>query len=471
MKSARARLLATLAGGLAIGLALTVAWAGLATSNALRQDIDRLVQDRAYSLAKSVSPEFPMLQPWMETFLQTERDRIFAQLFDREGRLLAKSLNLSEAVPISDEARRAPVMGVSPFTETVKRGDGAAARVATIPFTFFRAGANQVQGFVQIGILLRESEARWWKLMASLAGVALLLLAGVLFLARLVIDQWLHSVTAAAESARRFSTQTLTHERLYVPPNDDELARLARAFNELLDRLEHAHSTLQHFVADASHELRTPLTVLRGEIDVALRRPRSADEYREVLQSNKEEIDRLSRLAENLLTLAHADAGEVLARREPVDLNIVCAEVGRKLSPMADEFGVNLAWEVSAPAVVSGDAVALERVVANLVENGLRYTPRGENVTVRTAVENDWTCICVSDTGVGIAPEHLPRIFERFYRVDKSRSRAFGGAGLGLSIVETFVKAHGGTVEARSEVGQGSVFTVRLPRSAEPENQ
>jgi len=200
-------------------------------------------------------------------------------------------------------------------------------------------------------------------------------------------------------------------------------------------------------------------------MDVALRRPRSHEEYTDVLQSSREEIERLSRLADNLLTLARADAGEALARREPVDVADVAADVCRKLAPLSEQRKVPLVCDAPEAAMVSGDAVALERVIFNLAENALRYTPPGEGATVRVTASDGEVVVEVADRGSGISAEHLAHLFERFYRVDKARSREFGGAGLGLSIVRTFAEAHGGRVEVRSEVGRGSTFTVRLPRS------
>jgi heavy metal sensor kinase len=250
---------------------------------------------------------------------------------------------------------------------------------------------------------------------------------------------------------------------LFVPKDEDEIARLARAFNELLDRLESAHGTQQRFLADASHELRTPLTVLRGEIEVALRRERPADEYREVLESSREEIERLARLTENLLSLARSDAGEGLVTREAVDLAALCVGVREAMSGMAEQKRMKLTVEASEAVFVNGDAGALERVCLNLVENAIRYSPAGENVTLQVVNENGEAVLSVSDTGPGIGAEHLPHLFERFYRVDKARSREQGGAGLGLAIVEALVKAHGGSVSVSGVVGQGTTFTIRLP--------
>jgi heavy metal sensor kinase len=435
----------------------------LTAADAVRADIDRLVQDRAFMLARATPAGAPVLQPWMEGFLETDKQRLFVQLFDAEGSLLARSGNLAGALPLSAAARRTGETSLAAHTETVTRADGEPVRLATVPISFYRDNRNHVTGFAQCGVLVRDREARLRTLRLWLVVGVAATVAAVWLVAFLLLNHWLRTVDAASESAHRIGAQGRLRERLFVPPQDDELARLARTFNELLDRLEAAHTTQQRFLADASHELRTPLTVLRGEIEVALRRERTGQDYREVLQSAREEIERLSRLTENLLALARADAGEGIAAREQVDVVALCHGVARKLSSLSDLSGVTITVEAPDTAIVHGDSVALERVFANLVENALRYSPRGEGVTLSAATEADTVVVRVRDTGPGIPAEHLPHLFERFYRVDKARSREFGGAGLGLSIVEALVEAHGGGVSVASEVGQGTEFCVRLP--------
>ena len=319
--------------------------------------------------------------------------------------------------------------------------------------------------YAQAALPLSALDDRGHRLLGWLVGVgAIMLIAGAIT-AALLSRLWLRSVSTLEEAARGLSNSELGKRRLFVPSEDEELAALATSFNHLLDRLESAHTTQQRFTADVSHELRTPLTVLRGEIEVALRKPRTAEDYREVLVSNKEEIERLSRLTENMLALAHVDVGDAITQRELVNVSELCTGVAARLHTLANERQITLQQEeaTTEPLSVSGDRVALERVVLNLVENALRYSPAGEHVTVRVAKTPPWIEIQVSDTGGGIAPEHLPHLFERFYRVDKARSRSHGGSGLGLSIVKALVEAHGGSVSVESAVGRGSTFTVRLP--------
>jgi heavy metal sensor kinase len=249
-----------------------------------------------------------------------------------------------------------------------------------------------------------------------------------------------------------------------VPPRpDDEIGRLAGAFNEMLSRLDRSFRQIQQFSADASHELKTPLTTIRGEAEVALLGELSPQEYRRTLQSIVEEVERMGAVVDNLLTLARADADQVRLVREPVPLHEVVMSVFEGLEGVSRRKGVSLDLDSIDEAYCLGDALWLQQVVTNLVTNAVKYTPAGGKVGLSLAADGDWARLTVRDTGVGIPPEHLPHIFDRFYRVDSGRSRDSGGTGLGLSIVHWVVGSHDGTIEAESRAGHGSTFTVRLP--------
>lgn len=463
MKSFRARLVLSFTVLTAVVSALVAAWVFQSSAETLRDDTDRMLRDRAYVLSKSVTPMAMRLQPWMEAFLETDKTGLRVQVVDPEGDVLTQSANLHEPISLSKPAREAAATNMSSFTETVTLRNGDVLRVASVPVTTFREGRNEVIGFAQAGLPVDMREAPLQSMQMRLVAAVVTATVVTWLLATLLASTWLRSVDAAAESAHRIGSGETLRERLFVPKGEDEIAKLARAFNELLDKLESAHSTQQRFLADASHELRTPLTVLRGEIEVALRRERSADEYREVLESSREEIERLARLTENLLALARSDAGECIATREAVDLSALCVQVRDTLAPHAHTKRIELKADSSGPVWVEGDADALERVLLNLVENAIRYSPPGESVTLHAISEGDTAVLSVIDTGPGIGAEHLPHLFERFYRVDKARSREHGGAGLGLAIVQSLVKAHGGTVTVSSSVGHGTTFVVTLP--------
>ncbi len=273
-------------------------------------------------------------------------------------------------------------------------------------------------------------------------------------------------LTALSDTARKVNLGTLARQRLFAPPDAPEVATLAAAFNELLDRLEAAHASQHRFVADASHELRTPLAALRAEIEIALRRERAPADYQRTLDSNRHELERLSSLVENLLALAALDASQPQKQKSPVDLALVCRDVAEQLLPLAAAQDVRLQLELSESVTTPGDVFSLERAVRNLVENAIRHTPAGEQIVIRAGIHGGEARVEVIDAGVGIAPEHLPHLFDRFYRVDTARTRTHGGAGLGLAIVKAIVEAHDGTVSVESKLGAGSTFMLRLPTRA-----
>jgi len=263
---------------------------------------------------------------------------------------------------------------------------------------------------------------------------------------------------------QRISAESLS-SRLDVTNPRDELGRLATTINDLLARLENAFNEQQRFIADASHELRTPLAVLRGETEVALEKTRTVDEYQDSLSLIKDEAERLSRIVEDLFILARqpVDAPAKLVH-EQVVLNDAVRDCARAAQVLATRKGVQLKVHNNNPPIaLSGDEDLLKRMILNLLDNAVKYTPAGGEISLTLERQNGNAQIVVRDTGIGISEQDQLRVFDRFYRVDKARSRALGGAGLGLSIVRWIVDAHGGKIQIHSSDGIGSVFTVELP--------
>jgi two-component system OmpR family sensor kinase len=256
-------------------------------------------------------------------------------------------------------------------------------------------------------------------------------------------------------------------ERISVPPARDELALLASTLNTMLDRIEHGVAEQRRFLADASHELRTPLAILRAELEVGLRDAHGANGHAQVLASGIEEVERMSGLVEGLLMLARADEGQLELLPEPVDLGEVAAAVVAKLRPMAEAKGIAITLEGEPPKVLA-DRARIEQVVTNLLDNAVAYTGPGGAVKVRVWQAGGEAGLSVRDSGPGIAPEALPRVFDRFFRADQGRSRSGGGCGLGLAICKELVEAHGGRIGAQSEPGAGSTFVVLLPLHPSP---
>jgi heavy metal sensor kinase len=292
------------------------------------------------------------------------------------------------------------------------------------------------------------------------AGLAVLLLSAVL-------AYWLARKALAPIDRLRRSADAISADRLdgrLTTPNPrDELGLLAATINDMIGRLERSFAEVRRFTADASHELRTPLTALRTEVEVALGKQLTAPEHRQLLAGILEELGRMSRLTDQLLTLSRRDAGVEHFTPGPVGLNALLAGLVDALQPLAESKGLQLRLESERPVAVVGDEGRLRQVFLNLLDNSLKYTPGGGSVTVRVGGRNLPGTVAVEDTGLGIPPEHLPRVFDRFYRVDKARSRADGGTGLGLSIARSIVEAHGGTIEIASAPGRGTVCTVSLP--------
>jgi heavy metal sensor kinase len=271
----------------------------------------------------------------------------------------------------------------------------------------------------------------------------------------------LRPVDAMTAAARRITAEDL-HQRIRRQGSQDELDRLAETLNGMLARLDEAFRQMRRFAADAAHELRTPLTALKGGIEVALRASRTPEEYRQVLSSSLEDVDRLIKVAEDLLLLSRAAAGPELPRPrielEPLVLEAL--EVGTRV---AQGTGVHVKLGPVAPAAVRGDSGALGRAMRNLVENAVKYTPAGGTVDLTLRTADGRAVFAVQDTGIGITPADAERIFEPFVRLDAARARETGGTGLGLAIARSIVFAHGGTLTLEREPAPGSCFVISLP--------
>lgn len=316
---------------------------------------------------------------------------------------------------------------------------------------------------LRVRAAISESAMRW-QLRELLRDLALLFPA-VLGLAAaggyMAARRALRPLSEMAARAHRITAERLA-DRLPVGARQDELSALGAAFNEAFARLERSFEQLRRFTADASHELRTPLTALRSVGEVGLGAERGAAEYREVIGSMLEEVDRLTRLVDSLLKLSRADAGQFALHPEPLDLGELAREVVTHLAVLAEDRGQLLEVEAG-PAPVRGDRIVLRQALINLVDNAIEHSPRDAAIQVRSGRREVSSFVDVADSGPGIPREHQDRVFDRFYRVDPGRSRDRGGAGLGLAVARWAVEAHGGRIELESDEGKGSTFRIVLP--------
>jgi heavy metal sensor kinase len=310
---------------------------------------------------------------------------------------------------------------------------------------------------------LADLSSTAWQLAVAGAGVLALGLAGGWWAA----GRSLRPIATMSATAERLSAGNLG-ERIPVPDRGDELGWLAATLNAMLKRLDVSFAQQTRFISDAAHELRTPVTVLLTQTQSALRRERPAEEYRQSLEASQRAAERMRHLIESLLALARLDAGDQPMKRLRFDLGRATAEQMELLAPLAAARGITLQIELIA-LTVEGDPDYLSLVIANLLTNAIHYNKDGGNVVITLRQEGDAVLLSVADTGEGMAPDTVGRIFDRFYRADQSRSLPAGRTGLGLAITKSIVEAHGGTITVDSKQGAGSTFTVCLPLpKAEP---
>ncbi len=317
---------------------------------------------------------------------------------------------------------------------------------------------------ILIGTSTRPTQTELRRLAFLLAAIG----AGVLVVG--LAGGWLVSlravrpIRAITRVAREISASNLSR-RIPADKLQSELGSLAAVLNEMFARLDAAFQQQVRFTADASHELRTPLSVIHTHAQLALSRERSADEYRKTIETCQRASSRMKDLVDSLLLLAGADAGRLSLNRQRVDLRTVVENCIAMVAPLADARGVVIEGDLR-PAELSVDASRVTQVTTNLLTNAIRYNRRDGRVAVSLKMNDAGAVLTISDTGLGIPVENQPHIFERFYRVDKARSREEGGSGLGLAICKAIVEAHGGAISFRSEPGRGTTFEVRLPRGA-----
>jgi len=282
----------------------------------------------------------------------------------------------------------------------------------------------------------------------------------------LLVKQALAPVQKAWRSAEQISLQNLS-QRLTVPATGDELEQLTTALNRMIARLEDAFLHNHRFMADASHEMRTPLTIIRGELEALVQKPMLGKESRDSIGSTLEEVERLARIVENLFAIARLDAGEVQAKRTTFDLSKLAANTAEQMLLLATDKNISIKCDAPTPVLVEGDQSRLKQVIVNLLDNAIKYTSEGGSIQVAVRDVDHKAILEVIDNGIGIPAEAQSHIFERFFRVDKARSREMGGAGLGLAIVKSICATHGGAVEVESAEGRGSRFRVELPKPSE----
>ena len=445
-------------------------------SKSLYRDVDNRLRSLAHLIAtESGSPSstfgFGKLDQAVRATLNLRPVGKFIQVLDESGNIGEKSENLKNVqLPISLQALKNASKGFLTF-ETVSTFGNTPLRMMTLPVI----ENGHMARIIQVASSLEDVEdaLRTLFIILVIAVPSALLVAslGGQFLA----NQALKPVDHITQTARMITSQNL-NQRIKSLKVKDEISRLIETFNEMISRLDQSFHQIKQFSSDASHELKTPLTILKGEVEVALRKERTSQDYEQILRSNLEEINRMSKIVDNLLLLARTETGEIRLFKEEVNLSQIVSEVVTQLTKLAHAKDLQIvATNHHEDIPLYGDALRIREMLLNLIENSIKYTEPGGSISVsleKNAPHSlpgeeegsyDGVKIVVSDTGIGIAKEDQERIFGRFFRVDKARSGEQGGSGLGLSICKWIVEAHQGEISVESELGKGSRFIVRLP--------
>ncbi|GAB4572543.1 MAG: HAMP domain-containing sensor histidine kinase [Anaerolineae bacterium] len=432
---------------------------------ALLDGVDRRLDQTVREVVRNIqgpSVEFSLQGDPLLTFeLPSQLDifrasNVFVQVWTHDGRLTSSSNNLGNySAPLDADA-----LGAMEQTRRNVVLNGFPLRVFTHPLFVGDRIVGRIQVAESISAIL-DTERRV-SLVMLIAGIFAFFTS--VLLGNSLINRALSPIENIAEVASQIATGDDLSRRIPYNGPMDELGRLTVIFNATLGRLERLFAAQRRFVADVSHELRTPLTVIQGNVDI-IRRYGPDDDSLNAIAS---ETRRMSRMVGDLLLLAQADAGELPLIPQNLELDTLMLDIFEQAKLLPPAEGPSIKLGRFEPVRVHADPDRLKQLLLNLIGNAIKYTPADGSVTLSVWPEGPEAVMSVADTGEGIPPEDLPHIFERFYRVDKARARKQGGAGLGLSIARWIAEAHGGRITVSSVVGQGTTFTIRLPRQIPP---
>lgn len=381
---------------------------------------------------------------------------ILVRVFDTDGAIIASSKNTQYFSEIPKKDFLAVLQGNSRL-DTISYAHG---RMALFVYTTPVFENEKVAYIVQVASPLTSIQIALKNMKVTLFVLFPLtvLVTGImgLFLAKAT----LHPVDSMMHTINQIKAENMKM-RLKVPGTRDEIQKLAETFNDMLERLEIAFTSQRQLFEDLSHELKTPLTILKGEFEVALKKLRSPEEYQAIVQSTLEETNKIINLAENLLMLARFDSKEVYMEKKRLNLNLLLQGIVNNIKGISELKRLKISFDMSDNVILDGDESQLKTLFLNILDNAVKYTPEDGKIYISLVKDSNCATITIKDTGVGIPEAEMPHIFDRFYRVEKSRSHS--GFGLGLSIAKSIVEAHNGTIDLRSKPSSGTTFIIKLP--------
>ena len=433
-------------------------------SKRLYESVDSSLTVSARIVARSTQIDnsrtpFPGLDLFFDQFMGFGTNKSY-KIYDGSGNIGSLSRNFDGSqFPLTQRAYSAALKGGTSY-ETFFISDDHPIRVVTMPVI----RGVKLRNLVQVGTSLKVVVDTLKNLQIILwtAVPALLLLTALI--GRFIASRALKPVANITQTAKDIGAGANISQRIPVPEVKDEIGQLALTFNSMMDRLESSFIQMRQFSSDASHELRTPLTVLKGQGELALGKERKPEEYQEVISSNLEEVQYMSKVLEDLFLLSKSDENQITLDDESVDLKLLVEEVCKHAEIIGSEKNIKIGIAYLEKVQVYGDPIRLRQMIWNVIINGIKYTHPGGEVKISVEGKTDTALITVQDNGIGISKEDLPLVFNRFYRVDKARSRQEGGTGLGLSICKFIADAHKGTIHIESKLGEGTKFKISLPR-------
>jgi heavy metal sensor kinase len=462
-RSLKFRLVAWYAGWLTVLFVVFGFFVYASLNHYLTRNLNEALARRARQVAAMVQRS----QPDWEILRQEIPKNLAPEANNRFTRVIANGAIIYVSGPPADgsfDPKAVPAAPARNEKESFERRTSSDGRVLFIVVLLREARGNTF--VIEEGEAEAPLKATLHPWLAALLLGLLVLISGAVLGGFLLVQRALEPVDRIIRSAERISSQNLS-ERLPVADTRDELERLSVALNNMIRRLDESFQHTQRFLADASHELRTPLTIIQAELEAVIDKAIGQTDVRDLAGSALEEVERLRKIVEGLFALSRLDAGEAMEQTAPFDLGELAATTAEQMCLLAEDKKIFIACRVAEKVIVRGDRARLKQVIVNLLDNAIKYTPAHGRIDVSVSLRNGKAALEVTDNGLGIPHEALPHLFERFYRVDKARSRALGGAGLGLSIVEAICSAHGGRVEAQSTEGEGSRFIVELPSTPE----
>lgn len=443
-------LVTTLVAGLLIVVSGSLVF--LAYRNALMDSLDRSLIAAAREGAAGREPANPTITV---EYLKIVNDQ-FYQVMSRQGKVTIAYLDSAHPWPMNKGVVRRALAGDSGFESVEHKSE-------KFRLLYYPVDADTVLRLrtSQEGVELSLAELKKLLIFSITPMISVVALLGWIYSGRLL---------RFVDDVRQFASRIKEGQwdkRLTMDAYGSEVKELGAILNDVVENVKRSLEFQKRFTADVSHEIRSPLTSLRGNIEVALRKKRTAEEYEDLLKNNLSDVIRLSRLMDNLLFLSRADHKILALRRQWFDVKHALERIVEGFAQRAQAAGIALAGDFQEDVELNGDIELLEQAWSNVIDNAIKYTPRGGSVSVQSRATDGSVTITVRDTGIGIPEDQTPRIFERFYRVERNRSRRLGGTGLGLAITHWIVKAHGGDISVESVPDKGSAFTITLPKATE----